>query len=56
MNFLGKCKHFNGTSLNASCFIVNSDSAHVTHTLVLFLELSLSDFIPMSVFALSSDA
>ena len=56
MNFLGKCEYFDGNSLNASCFNVNSDSAHVTHTLVLFLQLSLSEFISMSVFALSSDA
>ena len=56
MNFLGKCVYFNGNSLNASCFNVNSGSAHETHTLVLFSRLSLSEFIPMSVFALSSDA
>ena len=55
MNFLGKCEYFNGNSLNASFFNVNSDSTHVTHTLVLFLQLSLSEFIPMSVFGLSSD-
>ena len=36
--------------------MLNSGSAHVRHTLVLFLRLSLSEFIPMSVFALSSDA
>ena len=52
----GKCEYFNGNSLNASCFSVNSGSAHVTHTLVFFSQLSLSESIPMSVFALSSDA
>ena len=46
MNFLGKCEYFNG----------NSGSAYVTHTLVFFSRLSLSEFVPMSVFVLSSDA
>ena len=51
MNLLDKCEYFNGNSLNGSCFNVNSGSAHVTHTLVF-----LSESIPISVFALSSDA
>ena len=41
---------------NASCLNVNSGSAQVTHTLVFFSRLSPSESIPMSVFALSSDA
>ena len=41
--------------MNASCFIGNSGSADVTHTLVFFSQLSLSESTPMSVFALSSD-
>ena len=28
-NFLGKCEYFSGNSVNASCFNVNSGSAHV---------------------------
>ena len=46
MNFLGKCEYLNGNSVNASCFNVNSGSAHVTHTLVFFSQLSLSESIP----------
>ena len=56
MNFLSKCEYFNGNAVNASCFNVNSGSAHVTHTLVFFSQLSLSESIHMSVFPLSSDA
>ena len=52
----GKCEYFNGNSVNASCFNANCGSAHVTHTLVFYLRLPLSESIPMSVFALSSDA
>ena len=52
----GICEYFNGNSVNSLCFNVNSGSAHVTHTLVFFSQLSLSESIPMSVFALSSDA
>ena len=52
----GKCEDFNENSVNASCFNVNIGSAHATHTLVFLLRLSLSKSIPMSVFALSSDA
>ena len=44
-----------GIFLNASCFNVNSGSADVTHTLVLFSRLSLSESILMSVSALSFD-
>ena len=55
LNFLGKCEYFSRNSVNASCFIVNSGSAHVMHTLVFFSRLSLSESIPTSVFALSSD-
>ena len=55
MNFLGKCEYSHGNSLNASCFNVNSGSADVTHTLVFFSRLSLSESIHMPVFALSSD-
>ena len=44
-----------GIFFNASCFNVNSGSADVTHTLVSFSRLSLSESILMSVFALSSD-
>ena len=56
MNFLGKYEYFSGNSLNASCVNVKSGSAYVTHTLVFFSQLSLSESIPMSVIALSSDA
>ena len=56
MNFLGKCEYFNRNSVNPSCFNVNSGSAHAMHTLVFFLQLSLSESIRMSVFALSSDS
>ena len=52
---MGKCEYFNGNSVNASCFNVNG-FAYVTHTLVFFLQWSLSESIPMSPFALSSDA
>ena len=55
MNFLGKCVYFNGNSVNASCFTVNSGSAHVTHTSVFFSRLSPLESILMSVFPLSSD-
>ena len=55
MNFLGKCKYSHGNSLNASCFNVNSGSVDVMHTLVFFSQLSLSESIHLSVFALSSD-
>ena len=56
MNFLGKCEYFSGNSVNASYFSANSGSAHVTHTLVFFSRLSVSESMPMSVFALCSDA
>ena len=49
---LGKCEYFNRNSVNASCCNVNSGSAHVMHTLVFFLQLSLSESIAMSLFAL----
>ena len=55
MNFLGKCGNFNRNSVNTSCFNMNSGSAHVTHTLIFFSRMSLSESIPMSVFPLSSD-
>ena len=45
MNFLGKCEYFNRNSVNASCFNVSSRSAHVTHTLVLFSQLSQSLYL-----------
>ena len=53
MNFLVKCEYSHVNSLNASCFNVNSGSADVTHTLVFFSRLFLSETIHMSVFALS---
>ena len=52
--YLGKCEYSHGNSLYALCFNVNSGSA-VTHKLVFFSQLSLSESIHMSVFALSSD-
>ena len=56
MKFLGECEYFNGNYVNALGFNVNSGFAHVTYTLVFFSGLSLSESMPMSVFALSSDA
>ena len=55
MSLLGKCEYSHENSLNASCFNVNSGSAEVTHTLVFFSQLSLSESIHMPVFALSSN-
>ena len=45
INFLGKCEYFRGDSVNASCFNVNSGSAHVTHTPGFFSRWSLSQFV-----------
>ena len=55
INIFHKCEYSHRNFFNASCFNVNSGSADVTHTLVFFSRLSLSESILMSVFALSSD-
>ena len=55
INILHKSEYSHRNFFNASCFNVNSGSADLTHTLVFFSRLSLSESILMSVFALSSD-
>ena len=55
INILHKCEYSHRNFFNVSRFNVNPGSADVTHTLVFFSRLSLSESILMSVFALSSD-
>ena len=55
IKILYKCEYSHRNFFNASCFNVNSGSADMTHTLVFFLRLSLSESILRSAFALSSD-